>query len=167
MTAEMTIKNKCDDVEELFVFGIPVLDAQNANLVRICGNLRMACLKSVENANGRFQMAINKAADYAKYHFSTEEKLMTILEYPAFDDHRKEHTDFIWEVLSRLKEFQEGEELVPEKLVHFLSEWIKGHIGVHDKAFADYFLSMKHHGKLKLILSGRPLLSTNSAMILQ
>jgi hemerythrin-like metal-binding protein len=161
--AEMTTECEYDNVEGLFVFGIPVLDAQHANLVRICGNLRMACLKGMKTANGRFQRAVNETADYARYHFSTEEKLMSILEYPAFDDHKKEHGDFIWEVLSRLKQFKEGEELLPEKFVNFLSGWIKNHIGVYDREFAEYFISMKHHGKLKLILSGRPLLSTNLA----
>ena len=159
----MTMEDKYDDVDEFFVFGIPVLDTQNANLVRICSNLRMACSKAVEAKNGRFQGAVHEAADYARYHFSTEEKLMSILEYPAFDVHKREHEEFIWDILSRLKKFQEGEGLLPEKLVYFLSEWIKDHIGGYDREFADYFLSMKHHGKLKLILSGRPIFSTNLA----
>jgi hemerythrin-like metal-binding protein len=127
----------------------------------------MACNKGVETKNGRFQKAVHEAVDYARYHFSTEEKLMSILEYPAFDMHKKEHENFIWEALNRLKQFREGEEILPENLVSFLSEWIKSHIGVHDREFADYFLSMKHHGKLKLILSGRTLLSTNSAIVMQ
>jgi hemerythrin len=165
----MTTEDKYDDVDELFIFGIPVLDTQNANLIRICSNLRMACSKGVETKNGRFQRAVHEAADYARYHFSTEEKLMSILEYPAFDVHKREHEEFIWEVIGRLKQFrgQDGEENLTEKLVCFLSEWIKNHIGVYDREFADYFLSMKHHGKLKLILSGRPLLSTNSAIVMQ
>jgi len=163
----MTTEDKYDEKDEFFVFGIPVLDTQNANLVRICSNLRTACDKGVETKNGRFQRAVHEAADYARYHFSTEEKLMSILEYPAYDIHKKEHEGFIWEILSRLKLFQEEEEHLPEKLVCFLSEWIKNHIGVYDREFADYFLSMKHHGKLKLILSGRPLLTTNSAIVMQ
>jgi len=165
----MTTEDKYEDVSELFVFGIPVLDTQNANLVRICSKLRMACLKGLETANGRFQRAVSEVSDYARYHFGTEEKLMSILEYPDFDEHKREHGDFLWEVLSRLKQFQngEGEEFLPEKLICFLSEWIRNHIGVYDKAFADYFLSMKHHGKLKLILSSRSLVSANSAIIMQ
>jgi hemerythrin-like metal-binding protein len=154
-------KSTFDD--ELLVFGIPVLDTQHANLVRICNNLRIACLNGVETANNRFQRAVNEAAEYARYHFSTEEKLMSILEYPGFYDHKKEHGEFIWEVSSRSKQFQDGEGLSPEKFVHFLSEWIRSHISFYDKAFSDYFLSMKHHGKLKLILSGRQVLSSNSA----
>jgi len=164
-----TTEDKYDDVKELFVFGIPVLDTQNANLIRICSNLRMACDKGVETKNDRFQKAVHEAADYARYHFSTEEKLMSILEYPAFDGHKREHENFLWEVLGRLRQLKENnaEEDHAEKLVCFLSEWIKSHIGLHDREFADYFLSMKHHGKLKLILSGRPLLSTNSAIVMQ
>ena len=148
---------------ELLVFGIPVLDTQHANLVRICNNLRMACLNGVDTANNRFQRAVHEAADYARYHFSTEEKLMSILEYPDFYGHKREHDEFIWEILNRSKRSQEGEEFPTEKFVHFLSEWIRNHIGLYDKVFSDYFLSMKHHGKLKLILSGRQILSSNPA----
>jgi hemerythrin len=148
---------------DFLVFGIPVLDTQHANLVRICNNLRMACLNGVETKNNRFQRAIHEAADYARYHFSTEEKLMSILEYHGFYDHKKEHDEFIWEVLSRSKQLIEGDKQLAEKFVHFLNDWIRNHIALYDKAFSDYFLSMKHHGKLKLILSGQQVLSSNSA----
>jgi len=149
--------------EELLVFGIPVLDTQHANLVRICNNLRTACLNGVETSNNRFQRAVQEAADYARYHFSTEEKLMSILEYPDFYEHKREHGDFVWEILSRSKQLLKGEEFLPEKFVHFISEWIENHTGIYDKAFSDYFISMKHHGKLKLILGARQILSSNLA----
>jgi len=148
---------------DFLVFGIPVLDTQHANLVRICNNLRIACLNGVETRNDRFQRAVHEVADYARYHFSTEEKLMSILEYPGFYDHKREHEEFIWEILSRSKQFKEGDEHLAEKFVHFLNEWIRNHIALYDKAFSDYFLSMKHHGKLKLILGGHQVLSSNSA----
>ena len=144
-------------------FGIPIIDTQHANLVRITNNLRMSCLVSSENANSRFIRAVQEAAEYVQYHFSTEEKLMSLLGYPGYSEHKTEHSDFVWEVLSRAKQFQDGQNLVPEKFVYFLSEWIRAHIGVSDKEFAEYFLTMKNHGKLKLILSRMNQISTNCA----
>ena len=144
-------------------FGIPIIDTQHANLVRITNNLRMSCLMSAEMANNRFIRAVHEATEYVQYHFSTEEKLMSILSFPEYPDHKREHADFIWEILSRAKQFQEGQNLVPEKFVYFLSEWIRNHIGGSDKVFAEYFVSMKNHGKLRLILSGKQLLSTSCA----
>jgi hemerythrin len=117
----------------------------------------------VDIANDRFQRAVHEVADYARYHFGTEEKLMSILEYPDFYDHKREHGEFIWEIISRSKEFQGGDEFLPEKFVLFIGEWIRNHIGIYDKAFSEYFGSMKHHGKLKLILGGRQILSSNLA----
>ena len=150
-------------LDELMEFGIPVIDAQHANLVRITNNLRMSCLKGAETANKRFIRAVQEAAEYVQYHFSTEEKLMALLEFPDFHAHKKEHADFIWEILDHCKQFQEGQNLVPEKFVYFFSEWIRSHICVSDKVFADFFISMKHHGKLRLTLCGVPQLSTTYA----
>jgi hemerythrin len=46
---------------------------------------------------------------------------MSVLEYSAFYDHKREHGDFILEVLSHLKQFKEKKELQPEKFVYFFN----------------------------------------------
>jgi len=150
-------------INECIVLGIPLIDRQHANLIRITNNLNFACKKGLETANLRFINAVHEAVDYVKYHFSTEEKLMVLLEYPEHDQHKREHGDFIWEILSRAKQFEEGQDLVPEKFVAFLNNWIYSHIAQSDKMFADYFIGMNHHSKLRLILCGRPQLSANYA----
>jgi hemerythrin len=68
----------------------------------------------------------------------------------------------MWEVLSRNKQFREGDNQGPEKFVNFLSEWIHSHIKGADKIFADFFLNMKHHGKLRLTLSDVPQLKASA-----
>ena len=150
-------------IDECLVLGIPIIDRQHANLIRITNNLNFACQKGLESANLRFINAVHEAVDYVKYHFSTEEKLMVLLEYPEHEKHKMEHGDFIWEILSCAKQFEEGQDLVPEKFAAFLSKWVYSHIASSDKMFADYFMGMNHHSKLRLILCGRPQLSANYA----
>ena len=147
----------------LLIFGIPIIDTQHANLVRIANNLWSSCQKGNDTANLRFIRAVHEAADYAQYHFSTEEKLLSLLEFPEFLDHKKEHADFLWKILNWVKEFQEEQNNNPEEFVYFINEWLRSHIDVSDRAFADYFLAMKHHGKLRLILSDGEQVSANSA----
>jgi len=150
-------------ISECIVLGIPIIDRQHANLIRITNNLNFACQKGLDTANLRFINAVNEAVDYVKYHFSTEEKLMVLLEYPELIQHKREHGDFVWEIICCAKQFEEGQELVPEKFAAFLGKWIYTHIASSDKMFADYFGGMNHHSKLRLILGGRPQLSANYA----
>ena len=160
----MTEKQEYAALDGQLVFGIPIIDTQHANLIRIANNLRLACLVAgTETANPRFLRAVREAVDYIRNHFNTEEKLMVLLDFPDYHTHKKEHDDFIWEILSHAKQFQEEQGLVPEKFAYSLSDWINSHIGSSDKTFADFFLAMKHHGKLRLILSGIPKLSATSA----
>ena len=101
----MKNEEKYSDVNDHLNFGIPILDSQHANLLRIVDNLRMTCLKGKDTAHLRFIRAVYEAADYAQYHFSTEEKLLSLLEFPEYHDHKKEHTDFIWKILSWINQF--------------------------------------------------------------
>lgn len=142
--------------DQYLVLGIPIIDKQHANLVRMVNNLYLACQKSRETTNQQFIEAVHESVDYVRYHFSTEEKLMLLLSYPEFSVHKKKHGDFIWEILTISKQFEDGEKFVPKKFVFFLCDWIKNHIGDTDKLFAEYFMTMKKDGKLNTILAWEP-----------
>ena len=135
------------------LLGIPIIDRQHANLIRIAKNLRLAHRKGSDDSNQRFLRAAQEALDYAKFHFNTEEKLMRLLEYPEYSDHKKEHEDFSMEILSRCKQIRNEQHSISNEFVGFLDEWIKSHINVSDRIFADYFRTMPHHNKLKILAS--------------
>ena len=144
-------------------FNIPIIDTQHANIIRMTNNLFLAYLKSSENVNSRFFRAVKETVDYYRFHFNTEEKLMLLLDFPEYLDHKKVHDDFIWEISGLTKQCQEEQSNSLDKLVNFLNEWIFSHIEVSDKVFADFFLAMKHHGKIRLILTGSSQLSAQLA----
>ena len=152
-----------NESDEIIIFGIPIIDTQHANLIRITHNLGSSYQKGNETSNFRFIRAVHEMADYAQYHFNTEEKLLSLLEFPEFLEHKKEHSDFIWKISCWVKEFQEGQKLDQEDFVYFLNEWLHSHIEVSDQAFADFFMAMKQHGKLRLVLSENRRNSANSA----
>ena len=152
--------NRWDD---RLILGIPVIDKQHENLFRIINNLHLACLKTTETANHRLIQAAHEAVGYIKYHFSTEEKLMGLLGFSGFSHHKREHEDFIREILIRYDQCQEENSFDPNYFVSFLREWVMSHIEVYDRVFADFLLNMKHHAKIKLILAGEPQLVAHSA----
>ena len=151
-------------LDERLLLGIPVIDKQHANLIRITNNLHFACYKSTETDNFRIIQAVNEAIDYIQYHFTTEEKLMNLADFPGYPGHKIEHENFIMDFMGRFKQLQDDEQdYTPEEFAVFLSKWILYHIGVSDTAFASFFLNMRKYGKLRLILAGELQPSTQSA----
>ena len=137
--------------EELL--GIPVIDRQHANLIRITNNLHLVHRKGAGNSSRRFISAAHEAVDYVKFHFSTEEKLMKLMEYPDYSGHKKEHEEFTKEILSRCERFQSEEHHLSREFAGFMNVWVKNHISVFDRNFTEYFLTMPHHNKLKILAS--------------
>ena len=159
----MTDEQENMDLDKHVLLGIPLIDNQHANLIKIYHNLRYACLKGLKNTDQYFIDTTHAANDHLQCHFQTEERLMRLCNFPGLENHKKEHNDFIWEILSRSKQLQDEQHLVPEKFVHFLNEWINNHIGISDKAFVDYFLTTKQYDSMKMILDERTRPSANSS----
>ena len=145
---EMKVKHTLVEWEDRFVIGIPIVDKQHQRLVELTNDLYLACLQNTETANRRFMEALHEAVEYVRYHFSTEEKMMLLLEFPDYVTHKKEHESFILEILAQTKKFTIKNHLVPNRFVHYLKEWILSHIALCDKAMADFFLHTKYHEKL-------------------
>ena len=138
--------------DERFPIGIPAIDGQHQRLVQLTNNLHSACRKNPETANHHFTENAHEMVTYVRYHFSTEEKLMLLLDFPGYSDHKKEHESFIREILIQNQKFSEEKHLVPNRLVRFFKEWILSHIADCDKAMAVFFLNTKYHEKLELLL---------------
>jgi len=134
--------------------GIPVIDEQHTNLIRIVDNLQLTCQKGTECANQRFIGAANEAIEYVKYHIATEEKLMRLLEYPKYYEHKNEHKDFLWDLSYISGKFKTEQSPDFRQFVIFLNEWIVTHVCDSDRHFANYFFNMQHHSKLKVLAVG-------------
>ena len=134
--------------------GIPVIDEQHTNLIRIVDNLQLTCDRGSEFANQRFIGAASEAIDYIKYHFATEEKLMRLLEYPKYNDHRNEHKDCLWDLSYTSSRFKDDQNPDFRQFILFLNEWIVTHVCDSDRHFATYFHNMQHHSKLKVLAVG-------------
>ena len=82
-----------------------------------------------------------KLLDYTKYHFSTEERLMSIHGYPEYTHHKKEHNELTKQVLTFKEQFDKGQANISIITYNFLKEWLNKHILGTDKKFGPFLKS--------------------------
>jgi hemerythrin len=130
--------------------GIPLIDDQHKELIKLTNNLYKSCLAGEETARVNFLVAIKGTVDYVKYHFSAEEQLLQSVNYPELTAHKKEHELFVKHILEEVQSFNGGKKFVPNLFVRYLKDWILSHIAVEDRKYAAFFLDLKKQGALNV-----------------
>jgi hemerythrin len=134
--------------EEKYSVGISLIDNQHKELVRLTNELYQSCLTGNGEAEEFFFSTIRGVLDYTKFHFSAEEKLMENVRYPNYAEHKKQHEDFVVQLLNDVKSFQEGKKFIPNNFVRYLKDWILSHIALMDTSYAKYIMELKKQGTL-------------------
>jgi hemerythrin len=119
--------------------GVKAIDDQHKELLKMTNDLFNHCVGDEASERVYFNKIIHSAVDYVKVHFSTEEKIMTALNYPGFREHKKEHDTFVLTVADMAREFNEGKKVSLVVFTRFLKDWILTHIAVSDKKYFEYF----------------------------
>jgi hemerythrin len=120
-----------------YSIGIPEIDAQHKQL--------FDCIDRLEAAGDDRQRELavyyvmDELRDYVRIHFSVEEVVMRLFDYPERDKHAAEHRMFA----ARLERFEETElrHDVHSEAGKFLREWLVNHIQGSDQRYADFLLS--------------------------
>lgn len=108
------------------------------------------CISSIEQAVAQYDRrsadaALVRLADLAQTHFTVEESLMRIHDYPRLEEHADDHKQFS----VHLRTLQER--FIPTDVFHdrieFLHEWWDTHVQKHDKSYALHFLKYTALGK--------------------
>lgn len=127
-----------------FDTGLPVIDAQHRKLVDLLNNLVSHLAVGVDT--DELNRVFDELADYARYHFETEESIWKdfLPEDALFAAHLKTHHDFVAEV-ARLKSDLEhiSSVLVVDEIVSFLTHWLAFHILETDKHMAKIVLAIE------------------------
>jgi hemerythrin len=134
--------------------GIQVIDEQHKEFIHLTNALYQGCLEGNVAARSYFMETVRKTIDYAKYHFSAEERMMEKIKFPNFAEHKREHESFIKKILADVESFQEGKKFVPNVFVRYLKDWVLTHVAVQDKKYADYIFVLKKKGILAARISG-------------
>jgi hemerythrin len=118
--------------------GIKLIDKQHQELINMTNELFASCLMGDEAARRFFKKVIQGAVDYINFHFSTEEKMFVLVNYPQAAAHKKEHETFVAEVVKQVKDFEAGRKFVPNAFARFLKNWVLTHIVISDKKYSEY-----------------------------
>ncbi|MDR0452273.1 MAG: bacteriohemerythrin [Treponema sp.] len=145
MTEETDVLVEWDDK---YSVGIALIDDQHKELVRLTNELYLGCRAGDDESKDFFLKAVRSVLDYTKFHFSAEEKLMGTIKYPKYAEHKKEHEDFVREMVNDVKSFQDGKKFVPNNFVRYLKDWVLSHIAISDILYARYIYDLKKQGKL-------------------
>ena len=124
-----------------FSVGFEYIDNQHKELVKIVNTLYAACKMGAVNADIAYLQTISKAMEYARVHFSDEEKYMGMVFYPELNEHKKQHEEFVVEIKKSMKLFEEGK-AAPIEMANFLKNWLLDHIAVSDNKYAPYFAKL-------------------------
>lgn len=113
------------------------IDQQHIRLFELINDLHegMKTGKSRDVMGGILQGLV----DYTNYHFSTEERYMSLHGYPGYPQHRSEHKKFVAKVLDFQKSFNAGSLLLSLDVMNFLKNWLSTHILVNDKRYGPFF----------------------------
>ncbi|MCL2356203.1 MAG: hemerythrin family protein [Defluviitaleaceae bacterium] len=89
----------------------------------------------------KIETAINFLAEYTVAHFKHEEELMDESGYPGTVVHKKQHSDFLTEVVKmKDKILREGDCLDNSLLINkTVSKWLTGHVIGSDLAMAAHY----------------------------
>jgi hemerythrin len=136
-----------------YSMGIKLVDDQHKGLLDFVNDLFNHATGDEWEEKAYFKEVIDKAVQYIKMHFQTEEKLMISTKFPGYAEHKKAHDDFTLMVVKSVKDFESGKRLVLDKFARFLKDWILAHVAVVDRQYADYFKKIatrKADGKLSI-----------------
>jgi len=144
------ISNNTDIVvwDEKYATGIPLIDSQHKELFSLTNELFRACLGGDIALQGVFKETMGRMVDYVRFHFSAEQDLLQKINYPDYQEHKKQHDTLVVKILEAVKEYSEGKKLVPNQFVRTLKDWILSHIAHYDKLYASYIAAQKKSGLL-------------------
>jgi len=118
--------------------GVREIDAQHQGLLGLINELHEA----MKEGKSRDILAslVSRLKDYARAHFSTEEKYLRQTAFPGFEEHRVQHDKFIEKILDFELELAEGK-TSPLEVARFLMDWYVRHIKGTDRKYAGHLQS--------------------------
>jgi len=122
--------------------GIKLIDEQHKSLIKRLNDVSSA----IETGQGEREITktLEFLAEYADFHFSTEEKYMMENNFPGLEAQKAKHQEFM-DTLSNLEQDFEEEgstSALSNAINNFLFTWLTNHIQGLDQLFGE-FLSQR------------------------
>ncbi|MFX1270585.1 MAG: bacteriohemerythrin [Promethearchaeota archaeon] len=118
--------------------GVELIDEQHKMLIERINNLSIAVAKYMGHT--KIIETLLFMTEYTDFHFSTEERYMKELDYPAMENHIKQHEEFKSMLNTLEDDFKEdgATKVVSKSINTFLGNWLFNHIKVVDVNFGKF-----------------------------
>lgn len=123
-----------------YSIGLLEIDEQHQTLFGIMNELWTAIIRRAERTE--MDHILGELEHYTVSHFAAEEDFMQATSYQQFDEHKAQHQLFIDRISEARAAVARGE-TVGLQLLHFLKDWLVGHIQVQDRAYAVNFVELQ------------------------
>ncbi len=114
------------------------IDLQHKQLIDIINELYQAFMNKEHKE--KISVIINRLEEYAKYHFSTEEKYFDMFDFYDKENHIKEHHNFKEKVNEFIQKYQKKNDALTYNVMLFLKNWLNGHIMGTDRKYIECFI---------------------------
>lgn len=128
-----------------FELGITSIDDQHKRLLEIGNQINSLLINHSDDDDNfdEIHNVIEELKDYTVYHFNTEEVLFVKYKYPEYDQHKKEHDDFIAYIESvNLENVDDNQKMFLKELLGKIVQWVFKHIITTDFMYKDYLLKL-------------------------
>lgn len=131
------------DWDPSWALGIPLIDGQHQKLVSMIRELQEDA-RSPEIGSQTLLFVLFEILDYAVTHFTDEEALFMDKGWTGEAAHLAEHEAFLHRARAQLETFRTDGDAVREQTLAWLVGWLKAHIMVSDRAFAEHLRLAEH-----------------------
>lgn len=118
--------------------GIQEIDEQHKVLVDLLNQLHQAILHH-HGAEATAQI-MDKLCEYTNIHFTVEESILRILDYPDYEEHKEHHEQLLAQVQELRKKMDSEDHSISFELLHFLKKWLTIHILEEDNAYIEHLM---------------------------
>lgn len=113
------------------------LNAQHEQLISLFYDLQQAIISN--KTAEKIEAILADLASFAELHFATEKQYFKQLNYPATDEHLKDHENFFNMIKALIDNFKGNELKTSLFLIKYLERWINNHVIREDKKYSDHF----------------------------
>jgi methyl-accepting chemotaxis protein/hemerythrin len=117
--------------------GVKMFDDQHKELVKLINELYDA-MKSNKGQDALLGI-LNRLVEYTVYHFDSEEEMFAKYGYSEERTHIQIHENLKKTAVELKEKILAGEAVIGFNVISFLENWVKNHILVEDRKYADFF----------------------------
>lgn len=119
-----------------FEIGHKELDEQHKKLIGLLNNIIEDCNRN--NSSKLIADTLEQMLEYSFIHFKTEEKLLLEAGIPNFEEHKKQHKDFVKKISELCFSSINNNYTIADEITVHLKKWVVEHILVSDMELKDY-----------------------------